>query len=160
MFFQIQFCFVFQSSHQACPPNTRAFAENLSSPETYIGTNTRTYQSHDDAEEVESVANAPDGSQSDVSRSTKEPIAGTAAAAGTSPKQATHSENEERKLWNHSMKPSSTYLQLASRPRQKYVSMSLYCIYFVLTFILKFVLFAYTLKGKSVQRDASCSQSD
>lgn len=110
----IQFLFfLFNSSHQTCPPNTRAFAENASSPETHIGTNTRTYQRNDDEDKIENAVNAPDGNH----RSANEPI-----VAGTSSKQTVSSENDERKLWNHSMKSSSTYLSLASRPRQqKYV---------------------------------------
>lgn len=113
---------IFQSSHQTCPPNTRTLAENLSSSEANIGANSLTYQSnHGGEEKIESAASAPDGSQSDVTRSTME-----TTAASTSSKQTAQSENEERKLWNHSMKPSSTYLQLASRPRlHKYMSTSL-----------------------------------
>lgn len=110
----ILFHFIFQSSHQTCPPNTRSLAENSSSSETNIGANTLTYQSHDGEKKIESAASSPDGNQSDVTRSAIE-----TTVAGASSKQTTQSQNEEPKLWNHSMKSSSTYLQLASRPRQK-----------------------------------------
>lgn len=147
----ILFNFIFHSSHQTCPPNTRAFAENSSSSETNIGANTLTYQSHEGEEKMESAASAPDGNQSDATRSAIE-----TTAAGASSKQTTQSEHEERKLWNHSMKSSSTYLQLASRPRQKYVDISAVQIRFDV--LIEFCLPLF--KGTTVQRDASRSQSN
>lgn len=108
------FVFIHQSSHQTCPSNT--FAENVTSSETNVGTNVQTYQSHDGEENIENAVTAPDGNQSDVTKGAME-----TNTEELSSKQTVQNENEERKLWNHSMKPSSTYLQLASRPRQKCV---------------------------------------
>lgn len=78
-----------------------------------------TYHSHHDKHITESSTSAHGSlsgeSMCDVSKNLTE----SAAVAGTSSKQTTYNEDDEPKLWNNSMKSSSTYLQLASRPRQK-----------------------------------------
>lgn len=98
----------YSSHYQTCPSNTRVFAENDSSSENHPDRTTSTHQSRSE-ERKNSDANTPDGAK-DTQEST---------ATGSTSKQTSYGETEERKLWNHSMKSSSTYLQLASRPRQK-----------------------------------------
>lgn len=70
---------------------------------------TTTYRNRDDENKADTAA-ITDANTS----GTNEPV-----LAGTSSERTTHNEDEEPKLWSHSMKSSSTYSSLASRPRQK-----------------------------------------